>query len=151
MPWDSPAFLGVAASLTGRRWTGPDTEEERLAAALVQRASGSSTAVAAVLARRGVRRRRPGFLSPSLRDLLPDPPPEGHGRGLRPHRAGPARRERIAVFADYDVDGGSSAALLIDWLRADGAWRDALCPRPDRRGLRPERTRPWRSWPRPTT
>jgi single-stranded-DNA-specific exonuclease len=30
------------------------------------------------------------------------------------------RRERIAVFADYDVDGGSSAALLIDWLREMG-------------------------------
>ena len=26
------------------------------------------------------------------------------------------RRERIAVFADYDVDGGTSAALLLDWL-----------------------------------
>jgi single-stranded-DNA-specific exonuclease len=26
-------------------------------------------------------------------------------------------RERIAIFADYDVDGGASAALLIDWLR----------------------------------
>jgi len=27
-------------------------------------------------------------------------------------------RQRIAVFADYDVDGGASAALLIGWLRA---------------------------------
>jgi single-stranded-DNA-specific exonuclease len=31
-----------------------------------------------------------------------------------------ARRERIAVFADYDVDGGSSAALLLVWLRKMG-------------------------------
>jgi single-stranded-DNA-specific exonuclease len=30
------------------------------------------------------------------------------------------KRERIAVFADYDVDGGSSAALLISWLRDMG-------------------------------
>ncbi|CAN0589514.1 unnamed protein product, partial [Ectocarpus sp. 12 AP-2014] len=30
------------------------------------------------------------------------------------------RRERIAIFADYDVDGGTSAALLIDWLRQMG-------------------------------
>jgi single-stranded-DNA-specific exonuclease len=29
-------------------------------------------------------------------------------------------RERIAIFADYDVDGGSSAALLIDWLGSMG-------------------------------
>jgi single-stranded-DNA-specific exonuclease len=26
--------------------------------------------------------------------------------------------ERVAVFADYDVDGGASAALIIDWMRA---------------------------------
>jgi single-stranded-DNA-specific exonuclease len=31
-----------------------------------------------------------------------------------------ARRERIAIFADYDVDGGSSAALLLVWLRHFG-------------------------------
>src|SRR5690606_278285 len=30
------------------------------------------------------------------------------------------RRERIAIFADYDVDGAASAALLIDWLRQMG-------------------------------
>ena len=29
-------------------------------------------------------------------------------------------RERIAIFADYDVDGGTSAALLICWLRDMG-------------------------------
>ena len=29
------------------------------------------------------------------------------------------KRQRIAVFADYDVDGGTSAALLIVWLRAE--------------------------------
>ncbi|MEY8838269.1 single-stranded-DNA-specific exonuclease RecJ, partial [Cribrihabitans sp. XS_ASV171] len=29
-------------------------------------------------------------------------------------------RERIAVFADYDVDGGASAALLLVWLREMG-------------------------------
>jgi single-stranded-DNA-specific exonuclease len=30
------------------------------------------------------------------------------------------RRERVAVFADYDVDGGASAALLLVWLRRMG-------------------------------
>ncbi|MEP2844805.1 MAG: single-stranded-DNA-specific exonuclease RecJ, partial [Alphaproteobacteria bacterium] len=29
-------------------------------------------------------------------------------------------RQRIAIFADYDVDGGSSAALLLVWLREMG-------------------------------
>ena len=31
-----------------------------------------------------------------------------------------AARQRIAIFADYDVDGGASAALLLTWLRAFG-------------------------------
>ena len=39
-------------------------------------------------------------------------------------------RQRIAVFADYDVDGGSSAALLLVWLRSMG--RDATLYVPDR-------------------
>ena len=40
------------------------------------------------------------------------------------------KNERIAIFADYDVDGGTSAALLIDWLRAMG--RQATLYVPDR-------------------
>ncbi len=52
---------------------------------------------------------------------------------------GGATGERIAVFADYDVDGGASAALLLTWLRAHGPSGHALHPRPDRRRLWPER------------
>jgi single-stranded-DNA-specific exonuclease len=115
------AFLGVETSLTGRRWIGPDLEEERRAAALAQRA-GLDPAVAAVLARRDVApEAAAAFLAPSLRDLLPDP------ARLRDMEAASARlaralkaRERVAVFADYDVDGGASAALLITWLRRMG-------------------------------
>src|SRR6056297_533470 len=61
------------------------------------------------------------YLEPSLRDLLPDP------RSLRDMETAAGRfiaavraRERIAIFADYDVDGGSAAALLLDWLRRMG-------------------------------
>ncbi len=61
------------------------------------------------------------YLAPQLRDLLPDP------RSLKDMELAAARflqsvdrREKIAIFADYDVDGGSSAALLIDWLRQMG-------------------------------
>ena len=98
---------------------------------LVQRA-GVTPALAAVLARLGV---EPddveAYLAPTLRDLLPDP------ARLKDMEAAAARvlsavaaRERIAVFADYDVDGGTSAALLIRWLRAVG--HDASLYVPDR-------------------
>ncbi|TMM55117.1 single-stranded-DNA-specific exonuclease RecJ [Sulfitobacter sabulilitoris] len=115
------SFLGVEASLTGRRWIGPDIEVARAAEALAQQ-SQLPAAVCQVLARRGVAAEdAEAFLAPSLRDLLPDP------RSLRDMEKAATRfltavtrRQKIAVFADYDVDGGSSAALLLVWLRHMG-------------------------------
>ena len=124
-------FLDVSSSLTGRRWIGPDIETTRAAEAL-QQATPLPPALCAVLARRGVNAdEAKAFLDPKLADLLPDP------RSLRDMEPATARfltavkqRQRIAIFADYDVDGGSSAALLIVWLRAMG--RDATLYIPDR-------------------
>ncbi len=115
------SFLGVDASLTGRKWVGPDVEVERATQALVQQ-TGMPQALCQVLARRGVpASEAEAFLAPSLRELLPDP------RSLRDMERAATRfllavktRQRIAVFADYDVDGGSSAALLLVWLRDMG-------------------------------
>ena len=116
------AFLAVEASLTGRRWTGP-TEADMRAAEAIAQVTGLSLALSRILAQRGVApAAAQAFLAPSLRDLLPDP--------MTLRDMGPAAdrllqaitgRQRIAIFADYDVDGGASAALLIDWLRAMGA------------------------------
>jgi single-stranded-DNA-specific exonuclease len=115
------AFLNVAASLTGRRWIGPSAEADRLAKGMVQ-ATRLPMALCRTLVARGV---APAdaerFLSPQLRDLLPDP------MGLRDMGAAADRliaalrhRQRIAIFGDYDVDGGASSALLMVWLRAMG-------------------------------
>ncbi len=125
------AFLGVENSLTGRRWTGPSVEADRAAEAMAQ-ATGLPRPVCQVLARRGVPvEEAEPFLTPQLRDLLPDP------RALKDMEAAAARfveavkrRQRIAVFADYDVDGGSSAALLLVWLRQMGV--EATLYVPDR-------------------
>ena len=66
-------FLDVGTSLCGRRWIGPQVEVDRAAQALVQ-SRGLDRALALVLARRGVAEGEvEAFLSPSLRDLLPDP------------------------------------------------------------------------------
>ena len=125
------AFLGVEASLTGRRWIGPGIEIERASELLAQRTTLPSP-VCQVLARRGVSpEQAEAFLSPALKDLLPDP------RSLKDMERAADRflravqsRQRIAVFADYDVDGGSSAALLLIWLRDMG--HDATLYVPDR-------------------
>ncbi|MFV0246081.1 MAG: single-stranded-DNA-specific exonuclease RecJ [Qingshengfaniella sp.] len=112
------AFLDVSQSLTGRFWTGPPPETERMAEALAQ-ATRHPLALCTVLARSGVTpATSEAYLNPRLRDLMPDP------RSLKDMEKAAARlvaavnrHQRIAIFADYDVDGGSSAALLIRWLR----------------------------------
>jgi single-stranded-DNA-specific exonuclease len=125
------AFLGVEHSLTGRRWVGPAPETLRAAERIAQ-VCDLPLPLSQILARRGVApEAAPGFLAPKLRDLLPDP------RSLRDMETAAARLvaatvrgERIAIFADYDVDGGASAALLMDWLRQFG--RPATLYVPDR-------------------
>lgn len=114
-------FLNVSASLTGRHWTGPGIDDDRAAEALMQ-ATDLPDPVCRVLVARGIAAEgAQAFLAPALRDLLPDP------RSLRDMDAAAGRflqavrrRERIAIFADYDVDGGASAALLLTWLREMG-------------------------------
>ena len=115
------AFLNVDLSLTGRRWSGPAPQAARLAEAMGQ-ITRLPAALCQTLVLRGVSPEGAGaYLSPALRDLLPDP------LSLRDMERAAVRllqavtlRQRIAIFADYDVDGGSSAALLIVWLRHFG-------------------------------
>ncbi|MFN4193945.1 MAG: single-stranded-DNA-specific exonuclease RecJ [Tabrizicola sp.] len=112
-------FLNVATSLTGRRWVGPDPVQDRLAEGMAQQ-TRLPLPLCRVLAARGVSpEEAPAFLAPALRDLMPDPLTL-RDMGLAADRLLRAvrQRQRIAIFADYDVDGGSSAALLLTWLRA---------------------------------
>lgn len=121
-PHIARAFLNVEGSATSRRWVGPSGEDDRLAQAMEQD-TGLPTPVCRTLVRRGVAAPdAAAFLAPTLRDLMPDP------RSMRDMEPAAARivmaarnNQRIAIFADYDVDGGTSAALLIDWLRGFGA------------------------------
>ena len=115
------AFLNVEHSLLGRRWVGPSDAEHRAAETLAQQ-SHLPLPLCMLLAKRGVEANAiDGFLAPSLRDLLPDP------LMLRDMKKAAERlisaltvHQKIAIFADYDVDGGASAALLLIWLREMG-------------------------------
>jgi single-stranded-DNA-specific exonuclease len=120
-PLYETAFLGVETSLSGRRWVGPDVGTARAAETLTQQ-TDLPVALCQVLARRGVLAPEADrFLAPSLRDLLPDPRSlKDMTRAAERFLTAWVRRERIAIFADYDVDGGSSAALLLSWLRQMG-------------------------------
>ncbi|HKL05648.1 MAG TPA: single-stranded-DNA-specific exonuclease RecJ [Roseovarius sp.] len=115
------AYLGIETSLSGRRWIGPGAEIDRLAEAMAQ-STALPRPLCQTLARLGVpEAEAEAYLAPQLRDLLPDP------RSLKDMEPAATRflravaeKQRIAIFADYDVDGGTSAALLIDWLRQMG-------------------------------
>lgn len=98
----------------------------------MEQATGLPDGLCRILVSRGVAPEEvERYLAPALRDLLPDPMVlrDMEPAAERLIRA-VERRERIAVFADYDVDGGASAALVLDWLRQQG--RDATLYVPDR-------------------
>ncbi|MGZ6027667.1 MAG: DHH family phosphoesterase, partial [Caulobacteraceae bacterium] len=113
-------FLGVARSLSGRRW-----RERPADADLVRRHQldhGLAEPLARALAARGVGpETADAYLTPTLKALFPDP-----SSFLDMDRAAGLlldaleRKRPMAVFADYDVDGASSAALLVRWFRAMG-------------------------------
>jgi len=125
------AFLNVEQSLTGRRWTGPGAEAERLAEAMAQTTRLPLPLCLTLVARGVAPAEAQSFLAPQLRDLLPDPLTlRDMGKAANRFLRAVRDRQRIAVFADYDVDGGSSAALLLVWLRAMG--RQATLYIPDR-------------------
>ncbi|MBM3565837.1 MAG: single-stranded-DNA-specific exonuclease RecJ [Alphaproteobacteria bacterium] len=115
------AFLGIEDSLTGRRWRLREFDD-RAALALAQRL-GLPEVVGRVLAARGVGPdEAEDFLNPTLRALLPDPSVlKDMDTACARLAAAVGAGEPIAVFGDYDVDGGTSAALLTRYLAAVGA------------------------------
>ena len=114
------AYLDVARSASGKRWY-PRTTDDRHALGIAE-AIGLPEIVARVLAGRGVEIGAvDDFLNPTLRAALPDPSSlrdmdRACERIVRAVNDG----ERIGVFADYDVDGATSAALLVRFFSAIG-------------------------------
>src|SRR5438067_11300239 len=130
-------FLGIERSVCGRLWRLRDADAG-LAAAISER-NGLSEMVGRLLAQRGVGiDEAPGFLAPRLRDGLPDP---AHLRDMDRAVARLLRAvqeaEPIVVFGDYDVDGATSAALLLRFFAAIGAGASLYVPDRMREGYGP--------------
>ncbi len=71
----------------------------------------------------------PRLLHPALRDWLPDPSAFRDMDAAASRLADAVvRGERVTLFADYDVDGATSAAILMRTLRAVGAAPDHYIP-----------------------
>jgi single-stranded-DNA-specific exonuclease len=111
----------AAPSISGWRWRLRDYDH-KLAMALSQRI-GVPDMVGRLLALRGVQMEEADiFLVPSLRGSMPDP-----SLLKDMDKAAVFIAEiissggRIGVFGDYDVDGATSAALLVRFMRLLGA------------------------------
>lgn len=123
-----PALLGVERSASGKRWEGR-ADDARLTAALAQRFD-LPEAVARAMAARGIDAdAAEAFLEPKLSRDLPDPchlkdMDKAADRLARAIRDG----EKIAVFGDYDVDGATSSAVLMRYVRGVGGRIESYIP-----------------------
>lgn len=114
------AFLGVERSLTGRRWRARDADVAQVEA--LRRRFALPEIAARLLAARGVLPdEAETFLEPTLKALFPDPSSFADmDVAARVIEDAIVSGRSSAVLADYDVDGGSSAAQLVRYFRARG-------------------------------
>jgi single-stranded-DNA-specific exonuclease len=123
-------FLGVRRSLTGRAWRRRAADEATTREHQLRH--GLSEPLARAIAARGIDVEGAGdFLNPTLKALFPDPSSFADMDRAAEILVDAAVSGRpCVVFADYDVDGASSAAQIVRWFRAMG--RDLPVYVPDR-------------------
>jgi single-stranded-DNA-specific exonuclease len=131
------AFLGVERSVCGRRWR--LRAGDALEAQVIAERLALPEILGRLLAQRGIDcDHAPGFLAPRLRDQLPDP---SHLLDMEAATARLVRAvrddETIAIFGDYDVDGATSAALLVRFFAAVGGRTRVYVPDRLREGYGP--------------
>jgi len=119
-PSATDTFLDVEQSLSGRFWQfdeGDAGDIGRLRAAL-----GGDDLLARLLVKRGLRPDAlESYLSPTLRNTFPDPSSFADmDKAAALVLDALVDGRNVTVFADYDVDGGTSSAILARYFRAWG-------------------------------
>ena len=124
------AFLGVERSAGDQRWVSRLDQAAQNRALAIAQIHGIPDLVARVLAGRGVALDdAPAFLDPTIRSLMPDPYTlTDCEKAVHRLSDAIARREKVAIFGDYDVDGASSSALLYRFLRHFGVEAEIYIP-----------------------
>ncbi|AAX74609.1 single-stranded-DNA-specific exonuclease RecJ [Brucella abortus 01-4165] len=123
-------FLGVKQSATGQKWVDRLGPREANTALAIAQHHGISDLVARVLAGRGVSvEGAPEFVDPTLRNLMPDPATLNDMDNAAGRIADAIqRRETVAIFGDYDVDGACSSALMARFLKHYGVQHSIYIP-----------------------
>ncbi|MGI9363705.1 MAG: DHH family phosphoesterase, partial [Rhizobiaceae bacterium] len=109
------AFLDVEASLSNQRWVERANRQQLGQAEQMHDEHGMDRLIARILAGRNVAAEEAvPFLNPTLRDLMPDPSSlTAMDEAAARIADAVERKEKVAVFGDYDVDGASSSALVF--------------------------------------
>lgn len=131
------AFLGVERSLSGRRWRARHAPADLVEAH--QRRGGLSDLLARALAGRGITEEgAEAYLNPTLKALFPDPSCfRDMDRAAEILVDAVVGHRPAVIFADYDVDGATSAALLVRWFRALGVELPIYVPDREAEGYGP--------------
>jgi len=112
--------FSVQESLSGKSWRLRDIDDQVISD--IRRKAGVDEIVARMLAARGIEPdEAEAALSPTLRHFFPDPSSFQDMNKAASAIWDAVEAERVlAVFADYDVDGATSAAQLIRYFRQMG-------------------------------
>ncbi len=115
-------FLGVEQSATGRAWRDRLDERGNLRALSIVQRHGLPELLARIVAGRGIEADDvEAYLDPTIKRLMPDPSTLTAMDAAAARIADAVvRREPVAIFGDYDVDGATSTAVLALFLRHAG-------------------------------
>ncbi len=127
---DKRLFLDVRRSATGIFWAHRLSDRQDMIALAIAQGHGVPDIVARVLAGRGVQAAEAArFLQPTIRELLPDPASlTDMERAASRIADAVTRKEKVAIFGDYDVDGAASSALLKRFLAHFGVESEIYIP-----------------------
>lgn len=112
------AFLGVTASARGYQWRERLSPQNHNLATAISQHHDLPEILGRVLAARGIGLEDvPVFLDPTLKALMPDPSTLTDMDKAAARLADAIeKRQPVAIFGDYDVDGACSSALLARFL-----------------------------------
>jgi single-stranded-DNA-specific exonuclease len=123
-----PAFLDVEKSVKGQRWVAR-LDDQRLAHTIAEK-NELPEILGRVMAARGVTSdEAEAFLNPTLRSLMPQPSAFlDMEKGAARLAEAIVKKEVIGIISDYDVDGVSSAAIMVRFLASVGHEANVYIP-----------------------